>query len=308
MRKGSWFLVLLAGCGESERMKQMLPSSARAIMSGADDVRVFRLISPEDRMSVKDWPDLSTTAEATPSSKLRAELTALLLDPASYQLEEGKGCIPDPGVKLRFKRGAESVEAYICLQCAMIAFYGGGASGEAFWGNLDPCFKKVYDIIAKLFPNDEAIRKLDILRGGKQQAAPTTWSGLAAAIRSASAVDAWTIAGEPPEEKGYFDYAETSKQVALQAPAIRSLAALFGDPKNFGDSPKPCMPFPGVKIRYTRPDAVPVWVFICFQCAELFVYEGRTPRESKQIDSCLQALGAVMKKIFPDSESIQNLK
>jgi len=156
-------LLLAAGCASSVVDERLLPPSAREVVEAPGPVRAFRIhaIPLPPGTGAKDWPDVPTTAEVQVPPELERQLRRLLLDPAGYDMETGKGCIPSPGVKFRFSRGADTVEAYVCLQCAGIAFYGHGANGGEAWGNLESNFLPLVDLIAKLFPDDVHIRKFD---------------------------------------------------------------------------------------------------------------------------------------------------
>lgn len=135
-----------------------------------------------------------------------------------------------------------------------------------------------------------------------------SWPGLAPALTSSTTAEAWTIQGDLPKGRKHFDYKETSSAVALDPADFRAVASILSDPRSFSPEPKPCIPMPGVKIRFTRPNLEPVWVFFCFDCLELFVYEGTTRREFREFDPSGPALAAVMKRLFPKDPVIQGLK
>ncbi|MBV8881647.1 MAG: hypothetical protein JO332_16945 [Planctomycetaceae bacterium] len=147
-----------------------------------------------------------------------------------------------------------------------------------------------------------------LLGAGCGGSSSASWDGVADAIQSATSVDAWTIHSEPQLQEKHFDYKETSPQTPVDAPAQRMLTGILRDPASFSETPKACVPVPGVKLRFNRSGAPPVWVFICFDCAELFVYESMLWREHKEIDPCVAALAAVLKKVFPRDPLIQSLK
>lgn len=156
-------LLLATGCAGEGVDERLLPRSARAVVEAPGPVRAFRIHAgplPPGTV-VKDWPDVPTTGEVRVPPDLERELRRLLLDPSTYELETAKGCKPLPGVKFRFTRGGDTVEAYVCLQCAMIAFYGSGARGGEAWGNLESGFPPLVELCQKLFPDDVHLRKLD---------------------------------------------------------------------------------------------------------------------------------------------------
>ena len=155
--------------------------------------------------------------------------------------------------------------------------------------------------------------------GGEEAPAPgAPWTGLAAGLRGVTDAQAWRIAGddmlpprpgEKPKPRGdYLTYRESGGPVALTSSQRKDLIRLLGDPKVVGDGVHPCMPSPGIKVRFDRPPAEPVLVLLCFECHELFVYEGAEQREHKGFDHGVSELAAVMKKIFPSDPVIQSLK
>ena len=139
--------------------------------------------------------------------------------------------------------------------------------------------------------------------GGKPSGA---WVGLAAALAAPTAVDAWTISGEP-RGGSYFAYPESSRRTPVDSANIRALTSILSDPKSFSKDYAPCSPRPGVKVCYARKGAEPIWVFFCFECGELFVYEGSMSREHLPFYPSV-VLNGIMKKIFPRDTEIQNLK
>lgn len=159
--------------------------------------------------------------------------------------------------------------------------------------------------------------------GEEQASAPgAPWTGLQAGLRGVTSAEAWLIGGgfsaptaedaakgrEPRFNSDYLTYKEISGPVALTDSVRKDLIRLLGDPKVVGNGVHPCMPTPGVKIRFLRPPAEPVLVFFCFECHELIAYEGQVQREHKGFDDGVGPLAAVAKKIFPNDPGIQRLK
>ena len=152
-------LLLTAGCGPTAEMDNMLPPATRAILSAPDSVRAFRLNLgpyPKDMVKPKTWPEVPTSAEAPVEGAVRDEIRRLLLDSSSYDWE-GKGCIPRPGVKIRFTRGTSTAEVYVCLECLMLNF-GAGPPENPYWGSWDPIASKFLRIVKGLFPNDAELQ------------------------------------------------------------------------------------------------------------------------------------------------------
>lgn len=140
-------------------------------------------------------------------------------------------------------------------------------------------------------------------------AAPNAlWTTRAAALKSAASADAWRIGGDPAGGGDFFAYREISGPLALSEPQRKELVALLVDPKVLDDALHPCILNPGVKVRFTRPGGIPVWVFFCFECTEVVVYEDRQRREHKGFGGDGGALARFMKRIFPKDTAIQGLK
>ena len=159
-------VLLLAGCGESEESKyraRILTSSVKAALEAPDSVKVLRLHDgpyPKTEKKIASWSDVPTTAEVVADSATARELSSLLLNERNYPLI-GKGCRPLPGVKVQFKRGPTTIEAYLCFECLMLAYYGPGALGDQeVWGDFDPMAPALKGIVKKLFPNDPVIQSL----------------------------------------------------------------------------------------------------------------------------------------------------
>jgi hypothetical protein len=160
-------LVLwLAGCGESEEAAyraRILTSSVKSVLEAPDSVKILRLHPgphPKTEKKIASWADVPTTAEVVADGATAQELSKLLLDERSYPLI-GKGCIPQPGVKIRFQRGPTTIDALLCFECLMIAYFGQGAFGnQAVWGDFDPIASKLSAIAKKAFPHDEVIQSI----------------------------------------------------------------------------------------------------------------------------------------------------
>ena len=141
--------------------------------------------------------------------------------------------------------------------------------------------------------------------GGQEKPA-----GVLGTLEAATAAEAWRIAGDPrkPGDYDYFAYSVISGPVSLSNSLRSELTKTLWDPRIRSDNVHPCIPSPGVKVRYSRPNAAPLWIFFCFECHELFVYEDAAQQDHKGFDDAVGDLAAVMKKIFPNDAVIQGLK
>jgi hypothetical protein len=157
-------LLLLAGCGKKEPdyNGMLLTSAVKAAVAAPDRVTILRLHPgpyPNDGRKYEDWPDAPSTAQLVADRDTAAELVRLLSNEQSYGFA-GKGCKPSPGVKIQFTRGGTMIEAYLCFECRMLAYYGPGASGGRAWGDFDPIYAPLQRIVQKTFPDDPGLKSL----------------------------------------------------------------------------------------------------------------------------------------------------
>jgi hypothetical protein len=76
-----------------------------------------------------------------------------------------------------------------------------------------------------------------------------------------------------------LDKAVADKLIPHLDSGRRALTAALSDPHGVKPGARPCSPHPGVKLRFSRPGPYPIWVFLCFECNELSVYEGKASRD-----------------------------
>ena len=134
------------------------------------------------------------------------------------------------------------------------------------------------------------------------------WSGLESTITSPTRVEAFRITASKPD-MDYLKWAETAGPILLDGPTSKELAGILLDSKGYyRGPPKACIPTPGVKLRFTPANGTTVWVYLCFECRILIVYEGQSLRGSDDFDPAAPALAALVKKLFPKDPEIQALK
>jgi hypothetical protein len=100
-------------------------------------------------------------------------ISALLVDERSYGSGDASGCIPQPGVKLRFVREEEHADVYLCFECGILisgdlpriagredppgAPVRSGRSGV--WAQFDPSAAELHALLKPFFPNDEIMTR-----------------------------------------------------------------------------------------------------------------------------------------------------
>lgn len=312
-RLALWGVLALAGCSDGPSDKAF-SGAARSIMNGATVVEAYRIQTPPqgERPTELDWWKWPMkSGPVTLDAATSANLTGFLLDDRTYYTGPPKACIPIPGVKFRFVRGAEAVSVLMCYECRQLMVSVTGGRGGS--GDFDRAAPALEQIAKKLFPGDREIQSLQ----GMTSPPPAPWKDLATGIKDAVSVEAWLIAGGGPpvaprpgvpEEKppsSYFDYKEISGPVTLGAGSAKELTAALSGLKT---GARPCIPAPGVKLKFNRPTLHPVWVFICFECNELFVYEGLASQDACTIDDVRSQLLAALKPLFPKDPDFQRLK
>jgi hypothetical protein len=136
------------------------------------------------------------------------------------------------------------------------------------------------------------------------------WKGIEGVIRSPMKVEAYRITKPKPElENLHLQWLETAGPVTLDVQAVKELAEIFLDIKTYKRGVDDgCLPTPGVKLRFARDHGEPVWVFLCFECDVLIVYDGPTRRGADSFHPVTPALRAIVKKLFPNDPLIQALK
>jgi hypothetical protein len=147
-------------------LERFLPKATRALLESSDSVKAFRIdvnrIPRDGSGNAKiavEYSEFPSFAEASVEGDLRSELTRLLLDPNSYEFV-GKGCIPDPGVKIRFSRGGAWEEFYYCFKCRMVARVGSATGKTEAWADFDPSVEPLRNLLQRMFPKDDGIRSL----------------------------------------------------------------------------------------------------------------------------------------------------
>jgi hypothetical protein len=166
VRRAAVAALLLAGCAQPTELEKFLPKATRTILEAPDAVKAYRIdinripkAPPGSEPRPVEYSEFPSFAEASVDGELRSELTKLVLDPAGYEFV-GKGCIPDPGVKIRFSRGGVWEEFYYCFKCRMVARVGSGSGKTEAGADFDPSAEALRKLVQRMFPKDEGIRSL----------------------------------------------------------------------------------------------------------------------------------------------------
>ncbi len=145
--------------------------------------------------------------------------------------------------------------------------------------------------------------------GGGDPKVDALWAGLEGAVRSPQKVEAFRLAQPDKPEMDYPAVKETAGPVALDASSTKEVSTLLLDPASYyRGAPKKCLPTPGVKLKFTGSSGSAVWVYLCFECKILIVYDGSTLRGQDDFDPAAPALATIVKKLFPKDAAIQALK
>jgi hypothetical protein len=84
-----------------------------------------------------------------------------LIDFNSYLWNVSKDCIMDPGARLRFTRGKDVVDIWLCYECDMLAIIYGG---KTKFTDFDPAHKTLVRALQTAFPKDQVVQSLRLER------------------------------------------------------------------------------------------------------------------------------------------------
>jgi len=144
---------------QAEVMREFGGAKGLYTVLKAERVEAFRIQPPASDPSASG-PACSIIAGpiAVPHA-IRRELSAMLTREESYGWGYSVGCLPTYGVRLSFFCGRDRVDADLCLTCTVMRFYRNGErTGGALMG---PSADKLTQFAKELFPDDEAIQKLN---------------------------------------------------------------------------------------------------------------------------------------------------
>lgn len=148
-------LVLAAGCSLPKHDRTFGP--LRGLMERPERIEALRIKADDPtRTDYLAWPEISKPV--VPDSGTARELTAALLDAGNFG-SPGKGCMPVPGVKLRYAAGPDTAEILLCFRCLTLFTYrNGNPVGQ---DDFDPGRARFVALVKRLFPKDPVIQGLE---------------------------------------------------------------------------------------------------------------------------------------------------
>jgi len=159
------------GTGSSPTLHARLGDRTVTILRGSTGVEVFRVdpasyLAPgkEDPEKKSSFQRYAVTARGkNQGAEFAARAAGLLLDPAHFALDSGKGCTFSPGVGLRFRKGKETAEVLLCFRCDDLEVVtpnpqSGGV--RRFFADFHPGRASFVRLVKEAFPEDALIQGL----------------------------------------------------------------------------------------------------------------------------------------------------
>jgi hypothetical protein len=122
-------------------------------ISKPDKVEVWLLTAGIDHPKVDRAGPVKLTAVTAKA------FSDALLNFDSYSWRDGKQCIMDEGARLRFTRGADTVDIRLCYQCDMLTVT---HKGSTRMGDFDYAHNALAKALQAAFPNDEIVKALQL--------------------------------------------------------------------------------------------------------------------------------------------------
>src|SRR5262249_4775447 len=133
------------------RVEAFYGSTTLKLLREPDRVEAFRLKEnppPNAYTSPQSLIEVEGPIAVDPASA--RELSRILTDNQSYGWDYYKGCLPEPGVKLRFVRRTAHTDVYFCFRCGTLM--GADTSNPWAMANFDPASMKLAAVIKRIFP------------------------------------------------------------------------------------------------------------------------------------------------------------
>ena len=101
-------------------------------------------------------------------------LRKAVLSRHTYVFNDSKGCLPRPGLGLRFIHDGHRVDLALCFECLMWSFY---SDGEVHDEDFDGSARELRELAHELFPDVEKFTRLGPQRGFVQLAGASLPAG-----------------------------------------------------------------------------------------------------------------------------------
>lgn len=163
-------LAALAGCdGPAGKVRSRFGSDALAIIAGATQAEAYRIerdlsqgagrpadpSGPADDRSLGGYKILSGPVLLEETRRRRLE--RILFSAGSYEWNRPKGCLPTPGVGIRYRQGDQEAHVHLCFECRMLSI---GLPGAGQWQDFDPVNAPLVRLVQETFPRDPVIQGL----------------------------------------------------------------------------------------------------------------------------------------------------
>jgi len=129
-------------------------------------------------------------------------------------------------------------------------------------------------------------------------------------LRSPDRVEAFRLKENPHHGNPYTiseSVTEVEGPIGVDPASARELSGILTDDQSYGwDYYKPCLPEPGVKLRFIRRTAH-TDVYLCFRCGTLMDADTNRPWAMANFDPAHMKLAAAIKRIFPKTSESQLL-
>lgn len=167
-------LVLWADCmltgftlGLFNHPRDRWGEAAMAVMREADAIEVIRLEQPTERPpGFTDSPYYGMVPRGNPirpTDSWTSRLREAAANSWNYNWYIHTRCLPEPGVCVRFHRGAEVVDLLLCFECNLASLAPPGQHGGPIidqWIDFRVKRAPFSALVKEIFPNDAAIQAI----------------------------------------------------------------------------------------------------------------------------------------------------
>lgn len=141
--------------------------AAMAVMREADTFEVIRLNKPpqlpRDFANLAYYGMVATGDPIKPKEEWTTRLREGVDNSWNYNWYMHARCLPEPGVCVRFSRGAEVVDLLLCFECSLVSLASPGQHGGPIteqWIDFRASRAPFAKLVKEMFPNDAAIQAI----------------------------------------------------------------------------------------------------------------------------------------------------